>query len=698
MPDRVVEGLKARIAVPAESRPSHGEEVRRLSAVLRAGQQIERDYPDAANLHLVRSTMLVAARQLAVLEADEASQVRLTDLAQRIVALPGPPEGKIFADFLLTQSRLARLGAGNRAASAEITRFASAYADSPVARIALMFAVEMATKADDERLINTLTTSLLKYRHEPEVEGFLRNRGVPIFLGASFNASLTTLDGTKLRLPRDLLGKVTVLHFWSITARDVPLMRAFYDQNHDRGVELIGINVDRDREKVESFIRQQGLSWPQVFTGKGLADPLLKRLGIPSIPYCWVTGWDGRIVQASVDDAGQHSRAARGMIEQVELQLETLTDLAERVPYYRSGEFLARTPLLRRASADGKDSIPQAALDAVETKLLVSPWAGSSREEKVQSFKAAFAAGQALEQRRPAAANLALVRSWMLIAARWLAVTTGDTAFAGRSVAVANRLLGSNAPPASRLLADYVLTSAQLAEMEPRSKAGARLIQDYAARHVGSDAAWAAGILAVMLTLEHAQDIVRETLIEQLRAAHQQRANPMVYGFLRDCCQQKFCGGGRGPSLHVPPLNRMDGGRLTLPDDLPGKVVILQFWSAAHPPQPALWDEYDEALPYTGLASVPSTGVVVVGINLDRKRADAEAFLKKSRYPDWIHTFSGLGWDDPTARACDILALPRTIVLSRFGEIGVDNQLDAVSFHHAVHGLAKQPAPQRGRR
>jgi hypothetical protein len=172
----------------------------------------------------------------------------------------------------------------------------------------------------------------------------------------------------------------------------------------------------------------------------------------------------------------------------------------------------------------------------------------------------------------------------------------------------------------------------------------------------------------------------------------------MVYGFLRDCCQQKFCGGGRGPSLHVPPLNRMDGGRLTLPDDLPGKVVILQFWSAAHPPQPALWDEYDEALPYTGLASVPSTGVVVVGINLDRKRADAEAFLKKSRYPDWIHTFSGLGWDDPTARACDILALPRTIVLSRFGEIGVDNQLDAVSFHHAVHGLAKQPAPQRGRR
>ena len=73
--------------------------------------------------------------------------------------------------------------------------------------------------------------------------------------------------------------------------------------------------------------------------------------------------------------------------------------------------------------------------------------------------------------------------------------------------------------------------------------------------------------------------------------------------------------------------------------------------------------------PYTGLASIPSKGLVVVGVNLDRDRAAVEAFLKKSRFPDWIHTFSGLGWSDPVVRERDIVTLPQTIVLNRDGVI-----------------------------
>jgi hypothetical protein len=101
-------------------------------------------------------------------------------------------------------------------------------------------------------------------------------------------------------------------------------------------------------------------------------------------------------------------------------------------------------------------------------------------------------------------------------------------------------------------------------------------------------------------------------------------------------------------------------------------------------------------LQYTGLATIPSDGVVVVGINLDLHRADAEAFLKKNMYPDWIHTFSGLGWDDPAARTCDILALPRLVALNRDGKITIANQLSKYwwynNFREALYfGVVKQP-------
>ncbi len=682
--------FQAKIPPPANDRLDYVEAVAPLHAAFRAGEALEQANPNAPNLHVVRNAMLEIARRLASLEADDASRQRLMGLARRIVASPGPIEGKVWADSLLTQARLAKLDLGNPAAADEIKRFVSRYTDCPVTHVALMFAVDMATANGNQPLAAELTNSLMKYSDQRSAEAFLRNRGVAVFSNRSLDASLTTLDGTTLRLPRDLFGKVTVLHFWSIRSGDTRPTRAVYDQYHDRGLEVIGINVDRNRSEVESFIRRQDVCWPQVCTGKGFGDPLLKRLGIPAVPYYWVVGRDGRV--ALTNNPGE-AQPPSSMTAEVKRQMETFTDLAERLPYYRSGEFLARTSLLGPASGDAKDPIAPADLEAVRHALLVSPWSGVSREEKIQAYKKALAAGQSLEEQHPAAGNLALVRSWMLIAARRLEVTTGDKTISPSTLSIAKRLLASDAAPASRLLADYVLASARLAALEPRSRTGARLIEDYARRYRQGEVAWAAGIMAYMLTLEDSQDGVGQTLAEQLYARYQQRPDPLVFGFLRECCRPNFSHWLEGPPLRVAPLSRMDGGRLTLPDDLLGKVVVLQFWSAAHPPRRARFDRFASHFPRAGAAPV-----VVVGINLDRNRADAEAFLKNSSYKDWIHTFSGRGWDDPLARACDVLALPRTIVLDGSGQIALGGcQMTDDEFVYYVGWLVGHLGAKRGR-
>jgi len=817
------------------------------------------------------------------------------------------------------------------------------------------------------------------------------------FVGASLAASLTTLDGATLQLPRAALGKLTLLHFWSTQGIDIPRVRALYDQYHHQGLEIIGINIDRNREEVEAFIRQQGLAWPQVFSGKGAEDPLLTRLtrgteplprsgkrgedpvteaGVPRRPY-WLIGWDGRVAGPLRRD---HSAAAWALDLAVSSRTNIRSDLddlfsfprasdslwqsgegngldRERFCFYRSGEFLAVTPLLGAAPADAKSTIPAAALDAIRAKLGTPGWTAGSQADRIRSFQEVLVAGQALAERYPDDPNLPVVRSWMLIAARWLAITTGEKALGGEAVAIAKGLLASRATPAARLLADYVATSARLAERKPRTRGGRRQIQDYVARHAGSDAACAARVLAVMLALEDAQNGLREELVEQLRVGYEHRPGPVAYAFLRDCCAEKppagpraqpplaekgasapggavkdtaddLCGrtdlarrlpasfyrsaefliltellphgpgdpkaprrGRRPPAstkdaiskaefdvlrakliaagrADVSPaekvqsykdllaagqaleqrhpaaaglalvrswmmiaarwlaittadkafheqatatanrvlagdpagpvpvriladyivtsaqlagneprsqaglrliqdyaaryaaaddrwlvqmlaimltfdaaedglreqltaqfrsmygnrpgswvygflrdcgdkkceapcfharLTRMDGRPLVLPDDLLGKVVIIQFWSAAHPPTPCLGKiDDDRMMPYTGTASVPSEGVVVVGVNLDRSRADAEAFLKKSRYPDWIHTFSSLGWDDPTARTCDIFTLPHTVVLNRYGKIAIVSQWTPATarweFMNGVARLVAEPA------
>ena len=950
IPHEKLNQLKAQLLTPADDKLSFSGKVRRLQSVLRDGERLERDHPDAANGHLARATMLDAARQLAMIESDAESQSRVFELAKRIISLPGPPEGKIWADYILTQERVAQLTDKPETAVAEINGFVSRFSNSPVEPVALMAAVEMASKVSDQQIGRTLTTSLLKYRKEPAVEAFLRDHFKNVFKGYSLNTTLTTMDGATLRLPRDVLGRITVLYFWTVDSPDIPYMRLIYDRYHDRGVDIIGINLDTDRGRVEEFIRQQGLAWPVVFSGLGVNDPLFKRLGISRTPFHWIIKQDGTVLLANLITGDEKHANASGVAKIVDDSLSYMAEYPERLLYYRSGEFLAFSKLLQSSEGESNGAVSKADIDALRARLLIPPSNGVPQAKKIESFKEALSTGKSLEKKHPDAGNLPLVRAWMLIAARWLAITTGDNAFneeslaiakrimasnpagvfrsladyvltsaqlvalesgksagedlirdyAGRysdswgaqilasmlaiedgqdglreeltaklvsahthrpgliacaflrdvckatlpddvietqlldstrkldesepdntpaslaarlrgilesdrlsffrsgefmalapllhggpndpnttipseefdafrgkvqipgpaslsqsqktesykdilatggiletnyplagqlqhirawmliaakwlavtagdkaydeqALAIAGRILGANPTDASGLLADYVVTCGQLSKMEPHSKGGAALIQDFVSRHELVSDRWAVELLAVLLTYDNAAENLRPQRVSELRDLVVNRPSSMVYGFLREFCDVDYAYDRNVQPVRLQ-LTRMDGQPLVLPDDLLGKVVILQFWTAAHPPIPLKgeWNSRD-ALPYTGLASYPPDGVVVVGVNLDRNRAQAEALLKKGLYPDWIHTYSGSGWDDKSARLFDVESLPKVVILNRYGEIAMARASRAVGgwaafvFKGHIGNLVKQPATRETR-
>ena len=96
--------------------------------------------------------------------------------------------------------------------------------------------------------------------------------------GRAFPAfTLTDMQGKTLRLT-DYRGKVLLVDFWlqrwTPWVRDLPSQVAAYRSYHKQGLEIIGINLDRNPADLASFIRRNGMAWPQVTGDTDLARKL----------------------------------------------------------------------------------------------------------------------------------------------------------------------------------------------------------------------------------------------------------------------------------------------------------------------------------------------------------------------------------------------------------------------------------------
>jgi thiol-disulfide isomerase/thioredoxin len=98
-----------------------------------------------------------------------------------------------------------------------------------------------------------------------------------------------------------LKGKIVLIDFWATWCgpcrAELPNVIATYGKYHDKGFEIIGVSLDSDREKLDSFLKQQnGMTWPQFFDGKGWSNELAVKYGVEAIPFTVLVGPDGKII------------------------------------------------------------------------------------------------------------------------------------------------------------------------------------------------------------------------------------------------------------------------------------------------------------------------------------------------------------------------------------------------------------------
>jgi len=181
---------------------------------------------------------------------------------------------------------------------------------SLLAEIAALFDFEPATK-------ESLLIEAKKLTKAPELTAEIADDLRRIsFLGKPLPLRFTALDGRRMDV-KEWKGKVIAIVFfatWSPPSKAalVEIKRAI--ESAGAGAELAAVSLDSDRADLDGFLRAKGITCPVAWDGKSWNSPLMKALGINSVPTTWLLDTKGvlRSLDALEDTAGQINRLLGG--------------------------------------------------------------------------------------------------------------------------------------------------------------------------------------------------------------------------------------------------------------------------------------------------------------------------------------------------------------------------------------------------
>jgi thiol-disulfide isomerase/thioredoxin len=119
-------------------------------------------------------------------------------------------------------------------------------------------------------------------------------------VGSSIDLAFTSVDGRRVQFDK-LRGKVVVIDFWATwcgpCVRDLPKLEAMHRKHEANGLVIVGISFDRERSKLESFLKARQIPWAQVYPSKDEQERILRSLGVSGgyLPTVFILGRDGRL-------------------------------------------------------------------------------------------------------------------------------------------------------------------------------------------------------------------------------------------------------------------------------------------------------------------------------------------------------------------------------------------------------------------
>ncbi len=122
-----------------------------------------------------------------------------------------------------------------------------------------------------------------------------------------------TPEGTELALA-DAMGKVTLVDFWAAWCKpcraENPNVLKVYNKYHSKGLNIVGVSLDRKAEDWNKAIADDGLTWNQVSNLAYFNDPIARLYNVEAIPAAFLLDENGVIVGKNLRGAALEEKVA----------------------------------------------------------------------------------------------------------------------------------------------------------------------------------------------------------------------------------------------------------------------------------------------------------------------------------------------------------------------------------------------------
>ncbi len=127
------------------------------------------------------------------------------------------------------------------------------------------------------------------------------------------------IDGNPMKLS-DFRGKVVLLDFWGEWCPHcvnlIPHARELAEKMKDKPFVLLGVNSDRDRERVKQFVKDRHVTWRSWWNGGSPTGPISAKYGVQGWPTLYLIDDQG-IIRARWIGAPPASELERAVEEWV---------------------------------------------------------------------------------------------------------------------------------------------------------------------------------------------------------------------------------------------------------------------------------------------------------------------------------------------------------------------------------------------
>ena len=504
IPQRDITELKEYLDEAGEARSSTRKRLA-YKRVIRYGEELIEDHPEAINRWEVLGVMYQGQRKLFELDDSSRSRDALFEICETLSKAPDSyADLRLDADLLLMERDMSQKNADVQERTTELSKLLQQYRDTPGEARSLKMALLIAPKLDafdlKKEIVQTLDD---RFSGDHDVVTWRRKHQGFAHFRLLFTGEYERADGTQLIFPIDGVGHTCLLFFWS---KDTPESEAQFAELLDMQSRIPGqfkifsFNLDELPDAGQQVLREKGLD----------AIPMRLRGGRDNKIYQVYSARDPFVIRVN---AHGHVFSPTELIteELKELPMEGNFDDERYLAQIQSlvnGDFMVRVP-------SSSVTIPAETLKGLKECWVSPPFRYRLSEEEVkQNYQKALELCESAIQKYSDAPDLWQVRNLKILALMGMWKLKMEPEYLEAAVSEANLVLQQKLPAGGDVISRFCLAKATLRKSHYLDWSPIKeFVAAYGEEDVPAQVYAAASMLALEMNAKELFEVYREKLL-----------------------------------------------------------------------------------------------------------------------------------------------------------------------------------------